>query len=251
MRLYHFTDAIYGLEDIRHRRLKIARISELNDPFEFLQVASADPKTRARYQYVKRGLSEYMGLLCFSENWRNPVQWGHYADRHRGICLGFEVAASVGAKKVRYVTERLAPNLKAMKKEGPAAVAHMLDLLTVKFKHWEYEQEHRLFVQLTDKDPTTGLYFFEFGQKSGVRLREVIVGALSEVTANQVKDALGDLAAKVKAHKARLAFRTFEVVRRRDQDAWRPHRHRVGLREPSFEALAERALKTPHDKGQT
>ena len=87
MRVYHFINAKFGLQAIRRRRLKIARISELNDPFEFLQVASKNPKTRARYQYVKRALSEYMGLLCFSENWRNPVQWSHYAESHRGICL--------------------------------------------------------------------------------------------------------------------------------------------------------------------
>jgi hypothetical protein len=41
MRVYHFTKAVHGLEAIRRRRLKIARISELNDPFEFLQVAAA------------------------------------------------------------------------------------------------------------------------------------------------------------------------------------------------------------------
>ena len=40
MRLYHFLNAEYGLLNIRHRRLKIARINELNDPFEFLGVAT-------------------------------------------------------------------------------------------------------------------------------------------------------------------------------------------------------------------
>jgi hypothetical protein len=130
MRVYHFTKAVYGLEAIRRQRLKIARISELNDPFEFLQVASRNPKTRARYQHVKRALSEYMGLLCFSENWRNPVQWSHYADSHCGICLGFDVA-SAEMQKIRYVKNRIRPNLRAMKAMGDAAVAHMLDLLTL------------------------------------------------------------------------------------------------------------------------
>ena len=156
MRVYHFTKAVHGLEAIRRRRLKLARISELNDPFEFLQVALRSPKTRARYQYVKRALSEYMGLLCFSENWRNPVQWSHYAESHRGICLGFDVAPSAEMRKVRYVENRISPNLRAMKAEGDAAVNHMLELLTLKFKHWEYEQEHRLFVRLNEKDEGLG-----------------------------------------------------------------------------------------------
>jgi hypothetical protein len=231
------------LEAIHLQRLKIARITELNDPFEFLQVASSDPRTRSRYQYVKRALSEYMGLLCFSESWHNPVQWSHYADNHRGICLGFDVSPSTGVQKVRYVANRIPANLKAMKTDGSAAVAHMQDLLTLKFEHWQYEQEHRLFVRLQDKDPPSGLYFFDFAGSSTVNLTEIIVGAYSMVTPEQVCDAFGNRPMDVKVHKARLAFRTFEVVRQRNQDLWRPSRRRVGLREPSFEALADRALK--------
>jgi len=243
VRLYHFLNAKYGLQAIRRQHLKIARISELNDPFEFLQVASDDPRTRARYQYVKRALSEYMGLICLSENWKNPVQWSHYAQSHRGICLGFDVD-SAAASKVRYVQNRIAPNLKAMKKEGHAATRHMLDLLTLKFDHWSYEQEHRVFVEL-DKVSTnrSGLCFFKFsGVDSPLKLREIIVGAASEVTPEQVNAALGRRAGGVTAFKARLAFRSFEVSRQRNQDLWRPSRRRVGLREPSFEALVQRSL---------
>jgi hypothetical protein len=243
MRVYHFTKAVHGLEAIRHRRLKIARISELNDPFEFLQAASRNPKTRARYQYVKRALSEYMGLLCFSENWSNPVQWSHYAESHRGICLGFDVKSSTEMRKIRYVKNRIQPNLRAMKAMGEAAVAHMLDLLTLKFEHWQYEQEHRLFVRLDEKEEETGLYFFDFGGSDTVKLREVIVGAQSQISAQEVAEALGDMAPKVVVRKARLAFRSFEVVRRRNQDLWRPSRRRVGLREPTFESLVDRALQ--------
>jgi hypothetical protein len=243
MRVYHFTKAVHGLEDIRQRRIKIARISELNDPFEFLQVASRDPKTRARYQYVKRGLSEYMGLLCFSENWHNPVQWSHYAESHRGICLGFDIAPSAEMRKVRYVRRRIPPNVRAMKTMGPEAAAHMLDLLTIKFKYWQYEQEHRLFVRLDDKEDETDLYFFEFGGSAKVKLLQVIVGAQSQISSEQVAEALADLAPKVDAFKARLAFKSFEVVRRRNQDLWRPSRPRVGLRQPTLEALVDRALQ--------
>jgi hypothetical protein len=243
MRVYHFTNAEFGLQDIRRRRLKIARISELNDPFEFLQVASQSAKTRGRYEYVKRGLNEYMGLVCFSETRRNPVQWSHYADRHRGICLGFDVAASAGMRKVRYVERRIAPNIPAMQSESPAATAHMLDLLTLKFKHWEYEQEHRLFVQLEEQDADTGHYFFDFGEAGPVKLREVIVGVSSAVSPEQIADALGDLQPKVKSCKARLASQAFEVVKPRNRDLWRPTRPRIALRQPTLEAAIERALR--------
>jgi Protein of unknown function (DUF2971) len=243
MRVYHFTKAGHGLEAIQRRRLKLARISELNDPFEFLQVASRNPKTRARYQYVKRALSEYMGLLCFSENWSNPVRWSHYAESHRGICLGFDVASAAEMRKVRYVENRIPPNLRAMKAMGETAVEHMLDLLTLKFKHWQYEQEHRLFVRLNDKDEASGLFFFDFGGSDEVKLREVIVGAQSQVSPEQVAEALGNIAPEVVARNARLANRTFEDLKQRRQDLWRPSRRRIGLREPSFEALVDQALQ--------
>ena len=31
------------------------------------------------------------GVLCFSRGWHNPLLWSHYGDKHRGVCLGFDV----------------------------------------------------------------------------------------------------------------------------------------------------------------
>ncbi len=106
MRLYHFINAKYGLEDLRDKRLKIARIMELNDPFEFLGADLSDHEFRESMQNLKKFLSEKYGLLCFSESWDNPVQWAHYADGHKGLCLGFDVLDQF-LDKVNYVDERL------------------------------------------------------------------------------------------------------------------------------------------------
>ena len=62
MRLYHFVDAKYGILNIKNRQLKIARMEELNDPFEFLGAASrssimrpaAFPKLPAERQRLPR-----------------------------------------------------------------------------------------------------------------------------------------------------------------------------------------------------
>jgi hypothetical protein len=64
MRIYHFLKAEHGLDDIRQRRLKLAMIDRLNDPFEFLGVASKDSKVRRQYRSLKDGLAKYMGLHC-------------------------------------------------------------------------------------------------------------------------------------------------------------------------------------------
>lgn len=87
MFVYHFLNSHYGLEDIRERRLKISRIMELNDPFEFLGVDLSDRQFRKAMKKTKAQLSKTKGLLCFCKTWRNPLLWGHYADKRRGICL--------------------------------------------------------------------------------------------------------------------------------------------------------------------
>jgi hypothetical protein len=100
---------------------------------------------------------------------------------------------------------------------GTSAVAHVTDIISVKFNHWRYEQEHRLFVKLDEKDEATGLYFFEFADV--LQLCEVIVGVKSDVTRNDLMTVLGDFP-DVESIKARLAFRSFKVVRQRSKDLW-------------------------------
>ncbi len=107
MRVFHFRDTKYGLKSLKERRLKIARIMELNDPFEFLGVELSNRELRKAMNARKNELSETTGILCFSRNWRNPVQWSHYAEHHKGICMGFDVSKRLLAK-VDYVGERLA-----------------------------------------------------------------------------------------------------------------------------------------------
>jgi len=40
---------------------------------------------------MKNELAQERGLLRFSRDWHNPVLWSHYASRHTGLCLGFDV----------------------------------------------------------------------------------------------------------------------------------------------------------------
>src|ERR1700744_3670983 len=95
MRLYHFLNAEYGLEGIGKRRLKISRIHDLNDPFEFYSLELSNKFLRRAIEKTKREVSERPGVLCFSKSWSNPVLWSNYSDRHRGLVLGFEIPDEV------------------------------------------------------------------------------------------------------------------------------------------------------------
>jgi hypothetical protein len=216
MRVYHFVDRKYGLQNLRQRELKIAIFNELNDPFELLGIASKDREDRRAYLDFKNDLAKKIGLLCFSGHWTNPVQWSHYADRHRGLCLGFDVINEL--VPVTYTRRRLKLDLIAIRAGGLTAHRYMLQVLATKFSHWRYENEHRLFVRLKEKDKK-GLYFVGFCKQ--LALREVIVGHNSTISRAELTRALGDMACDVKVYKARLAFRTFRVVRQRSGERWK------------------------------
>ncbi len=217
MKVYHFIDRKYGLEDIAKRRLKIARIGELNDPFELLAASCETQRDREAWNSLKRDCDKRFGLLCFSRNWNNPVQWSHYADRHRGICLGFEVPDHL-LKPVAYAPRRLLWNRSSVLNDPEVGERFLEDILSTKFSHWRYEQEMRLFVQLDPSTEQGGLYFYNFS--SELDLSEVVVGSLSAVSRRDLSDALGKLSNTTVCRKARLAFRSFRVVEQRKASLW-------------------------------
>ena len=199
-RAYHFAPADFALQDLRNRRLKIARLDELNDPFELWAIAQSDRHLRQALRKTKTDFARLYGLLCFSLSWHNPLLWSHYAGRHRGLALGFDVAEEI-LKPVSYVKER-----PILTKIDPTVAQW---LLFTKFVDWQYEEEVRIFTTLQDRDPS-GLYFGKFSEQ--LVLREVIVVPLSTVTNKDFRDAINGHK-EVTLTKARLAFKTFDVVR--------------------------------------
>ena len=49
------------------------------------------------------------GILCFSADGRDPVIGAHYSDKHRGVCLGFDIPDNKG-RKVDYMSDCLCEN---------------------------------------------------------------------------------------------------------------------------------------------
>jgi hypothetical protein len=133
MRVYHLLNKQYGLENLKKGGLKIAEIMSLDDPFELLGINLSDPSLRRAVNETKNALSRNRGIICFGKSWRNPVQWAHYSDKHKGICIGFDVPDN-HLVKVDHVRSRLKPTKVTDEK-------FMLKLLSTKFSHWRYEQE--------------------------------------------------------------------------------------------------------------
>lgn len=217
MIVYHLVSSHYGLENLWRRRLKIATLNELNDPFEFLGVFLADRDLRRSFNKMKEELSSSRGLLCFSKSWRNPVLWSHYADSHKGICLGFDIPdEKLG--EVNYSPSRLVVDDEVWSNPNLVPPYEAKKLLFTKYEHWQYEDEIRCFVTLEEKEHESGLYFAEFSED--LKLVSVIVGAKSDVSRATLSETLGDLEPSINYFKARLAFRSFEVVKQQNKKKW-------------------------------
>jgi hypothetical protein len=66
----------------------------------------ADKTTRMALNNARTTWAATHGMLCFSSDWSDPVIWAHYSDKHRGVCLGFEIPDVYGTK-VNYIDDRL------------------------------------------------------------------------------------------------------------------------------------------------
>jgi hypothetical protein len=157
-------------------------------------------------------------MLCFSKSWRNPVQWSHYAEKHTGLCFGFDVPDEHLAP-VNYSGRRLAVEAQTLLNPSEIDETPANKFLFTKFTHWRYENEVRCFVSLDDRDKESGLYFAEFSER--LALKQVIVGAESNVSREVLNKVLSDLAGQVEVMKARLAFTSFSVVRQKNDSLWR------------------------------
>jgi hypothetical protein len=211
MRAYHLMSEKWACESLRKKRLKLARFDDMNDPFELLGVELKSPQDRADFQALKQEMARTVGMLCFSKTWSNPVLWSHYADKHRGLCLGFDIPDE-WAVEVSYTGARLKADLEhSLPSEKNSSFGHKL--LTTKFSHWRYEKEVRTIIRLENSHSEHGHNFLPYC--NALRLREVIIGPRNELTAANIEELIADCPYDVEVIHTRLAFRSFKVVRNR------------------------------------
>lgn len=212
VRVYHFLPLKYAFQDIANKVLKIATVNDLNDPFELRPFVATTKSERKLLNELRNEFDRTFGLLCFSRSWSNPVQWAHYADCHKGICLGFDVPDDC-LTPVTYASKRLPWDRSLYREENiETHLSAMMLWFATKYRHWSYEEEMRMFVHIRGSDRSVPL-FREFDDE--LILAEVIIGARCPVTPAHMVLFLDNLAPSVDVYKARLAFKCFRVVRQR------------------------------------
>jgi hypothetical protein len=168
MMVYKFMPAKWAKVAVRDQRLRLSIFSSLNDPFELSGFNLRDPAMRAFHIRQQQKISSEYGVISFSEDYRSPLMWSHYAEQHAGICLGFDVPEEM-LLKVRYRKDRIKLNRKSELTKGD-----VISLLTVKFSEWRYERERRIMTSLRSAVKEADKYFEPF--YDDLQLREILLG---------------------------------------------------------------------------
>ena len=107
-----------------------------------------------------------------NEAWNNILMWGHYADSHKGICIGYQF-------RKEFFTHHPTAFIQAVqyKEDFTYNKQNFIweDGLLIKYKPWAYEQEHRL-IYFDEKEQTPLLLDREKNGQAYIDIKEVIFG---------------------------------------------------------------------------
>jgi hypothetical protein len=154
-RLYRFMTAEAAGATVTGRTLRIGRINQFNDPFEFTvalpRIGKGWPEKDVDRHlcYLREHFDPRIGVVCFSERIGDPASWGHYADKHRGIALGFDFPQDENLTKVSYAEVRPKFQIDRLDEMTEAAqLAMAKKIVFTKALCWRYEREWRMFFDL-------------------------------------------------------------------------------------------------------
>ena len=193
IRLYRFMAAKWAMKSLESRELRVGRVLELNDPFESLPgiegLHANTPLDLIRSEQLgfQTRFHHKFGLLSFSTQWKQPSLWGHYADSHNGIALGFDHEIDPNLHEVDYTEDRPCMRL------GNLDFNYLLEcykkVLTTKRTSWKPETEYRAIISLERLEPRDGNYFLGIPDEFLV-LVEVILGCRCSVEEVEVERVL-------------------------------------------------------------
>jgi len=197
---------------IVNRELWFARPDSLNDPFECqfdfdgmfdklksfpnISTSEIDNKKKSAFDVFNS-----LGICSFSRTRRNQLMWAHYADEHKGFCIGFNekiLSKSETALKsvdVKYQSETPTDSVINRYKELGGKVEANLDteamysIIGTKYTNWKYEKERRLIMARSSAYPFTSnsLVSIAFGLRMPKRDKDTLKQLLSSPEWNHVK----------------------------------------------------------------
>lgn len=190
--------------------------SSLNDPFDCNPVANfnnpvelrryVEKKYRSDFNYkptskevtqtvvdmsalyteydVRKVFDEYIGVLCLSKCNKLNLMWSHYANSHKGICLGFDLGVIKNwlCKPVLYSSERVNIDLMRIKEDESYRKDIISSAVFTKGEDWCVEKE----IRSLSKNPghqeysPAGLKSITFGLATSEKDRDYVLSLIKE-----------------------------------------------------------------------
>ena len=134
--------------NITNQEIYFSDPSNFNDPF--------DPLIRILNTDDSEDMLKLLNfrISCLSTNNSNILMWSHYANKHQGICIKYNIAKlltekDIIFKKTEYIQTMPQPQSGFHLELSDTTT--IIDAFTQKHESWEYEEEYKLIVR-TDKD---------------------------------------------------------------------------------------------------
>ena len=154
---------------------RIEQRFETESRVERFKNSSRSPEIRKNISMeTTRAMADEFGVLSLTTDPTSILMWSYYADKHAGLCVGYDVRVlretvnkvheTYALLKVKY--QRDFPDLRPQDYSDTRDL--VIDMLTIKAKDWEHEQEYRLILDGRNDKPISL-------PKSAIA--EVIVGA--------------------------------------------------------------------------
>lgn len=199
-----------SIELLVNRQLWFAKPSSLNDPFEgessFSEVLEAvwdhypfPEEQQVKYKELIENQLQNTGICSFSKTRKNQLMWAHYADEHKGICIGFNErllrpeGSNIHPIDVTYqadypfagIIDRFKYFEQFPRVNNNTSIAGdiFFSVLGTKYSHWKYEKERRLVFQKSQaiEFPEKAVNSIAFGlrmkERDKLTLRKLLSGS--------------------------------------------------------------------------
>lgn len=164
--LYNYTRVNKDtLRSILNNTLWCSNTKNFNDPVDPYIRNFRKEEQNKFYDY----LLEKIKIACLTTHNDNTLMWSHYADKHQGICIEYDINKILNENNDKILIKKISYNkimisydtfINKQKKSinsvliDNKTIDNITDLFTIKSKEWEYEDEYRiLFYDEENKNP--------------------------------------------------------------------------------------------------
>lgn len=143
--LYNYTSInINTIKSILNEQLWLSHTNSFNDP--------VDPSIKQfkKYKEDYNYLLDSIKVGCLTTKKDNTLMWSHYADKHRGICIEYDIGKiyekdNLIINKVNYnmpiITNKSIADNEILEIDN---INRLIELFSIKSEDWKYEKEYRI-----------------------------------------------------------------------------------------------------------